>query len=211
MPCSTARSRAGSMISPKPSRSAAGSGERVVIMATSTGATLATWAATQPALMRDVVGLVQISPNYGVKASGAGLLTIPWAEKLVPLIAASTRSFEPEASLHAQHWTYEYPSLRCCRWQAWSISPMMWIPARWLFRRSSSIRRWTGHPAGTGQGHGGKLGRSGRNHRGHRFDDPNNHVIAGDALSPGTTERLPRRQAGQPKLRISGFLRIPLR
>ena len=85
-------------------------GERVVVMATSTGASLATWAATQPDLIRDVHGLVQFSPNYGLQASGSSLLTMPWAEKIVQLVLGERRSFETTNEAHANFWTSSYPS-----------------------------------------------------------------------------------------------------
>jgi pimeloyl-ACP methyl ester carboxylesterase len=166
-------------------------GERVVVMATSTGATLATIAASRPELMRDVAGLVQISPNYRVKAAGAGLLTIPWAEKLVPLLAGARRSFEPSGALHAQYWTYEYPSLALLPMAslvslANDVDPSrVNIPSLFIYSPldrvidPESVRamaeNW-GAPAEIIEVTDS--------------DDPNNHVIAGDALSPGTTERL---------------------
>ncbi|WP_394689240.1 alpha/beta hydrolase [Hoeflea sp.] len=166
-------------------------GERVVIMATSTGATLATIASDRPELMRDVAGLIQISPNYGVKAAGAGLLTIPWAENLVPLLAGARRSFEPSSALHAQHWTYEYPSLALLPMAslvdlANDLAPSgVMIPSLFIYSPMDSVidpdlvramaDNWGG-PAEIIEVTDS--------------DDPNNHVIAGDALSPGTTERL---------------------
>lgn len=166
-------------------------GERVVIMATSTGATLATIAANRPELMRDVAGLIQISPNYGVQAAGAGLLTIPWAEKLVPLIAGARRSFEPSSALHAQHWTYEYPSLALLPMAslvnlANDVDPStVTVPSLFIYSPMDSVidpelvramaENWGGAAEIV------EVTDS---------DDPNNHVIAGDALSPGTTKRL---------------------
>lgn len=166
-------------------------GERVVIMATSTGATLATIAANRPELMRDVAGLIQISPNYGVQAAGAGLLTIPWAEKLVPLLAGARRSFEPSNALHAQHWTYEYPSLALLPMAslvdlANDVDPSrIEIPSLFIFSPMDSVidpervRAMAESWGGTAEII--EVTDS---------DDPNNHVIAGDALSPGTTKRL---------------------
>ncbi|MDF1609848.1 alpha/beta hydrolase [Hoeflea sp. YIM 152468] len=166
-------------------------GEQVVVMATSTGASLATWAATQPDLMRNVAGLVQVSPNYGIQAAGSSLLTLPWAEKTVPLIVGQQRSFEPRNQLHAQYWTSAYPSLALLPMasvvdlardvDAKAIS----VPSLFVFSPQDNVIRpdrveamaasWGG-PAQT-------LEVTDSN-------DPNHHVIAGDALSPGTTDRL---------------------
>ena len=166
-------------------------GERVVIMATSTGASLTTWAATRPDLMRNVTGLVQISPNYGVQAAGSGLLTMPWAEKLVPMIAGQRRSFEPHNELQARFWTYEYPSLALLPMAALvklandADASRISIPSLFVFSPLDQVikpdlvmamaNKWGG-PAETIEVTDS--------------DDPNHHVIAGDALSPGTTERL---------------------
>jgi pimeloyl-ACP methyl ester carboxylesterase len=171
-------------------------GERVVIMATSTGASLATWAATQPALMRDVVGLVQFSPNYGIQASGSGLLTMPWAEQLVRLIVGERRAFETRNELHRQFWTYEYPSAALLPMAslvdlANAVDPgTITLPSLFVYSpldqviRPELVRdkasRWGG-PAATVEVTDS--------------DDPSHHVIAGDALSPSTTERLAARTA----------------
>jgi len=166
-------------------------GERVVIIATSTGASLAVWGAAQPELMRDVAGLVQISPNYGLQAAGSSLLTMPWAEKLVPLIAGKRRSFDPSNEMHATLWTTEYPSLALLpmaslvkRANAVDVARIA-IPSLLVYSPQDRViqpelarqkaQEWGG-PSETIEVTDS--------------DDPNNHVIAGDALSPSTTERL---------------------
>lgn len=52
-------------------------GDRVIMMGTSTGATLTAWTLTQQALARDVAAIVLVSPNFGVRAAGSGILTVP--------------------------------------------------------------------------------------------------------------------------------------
>lgn len=166
-------------------------GERVVIIATSTGASLTTWAATRPDLMRDVIGMVQISPNYGVQAAGSSLLTMPWAEKLVPLIAGERRSFEPQNEKQARFWTHEYPSL--------ALLPMaslvklasavdasrITVPSLFIYSPQDQVIQPDLVKAMAEKWGGAKdMVEVSDN------DDPNHHVIAGDALSPGTTERL---------------------
>jgi pimeloyl-ACP methyl ester carboxylesterase len=166
-------------------------GERVVVMATSTGATLATYAASHPDLVRNVAGLVQISPNYALQAAGSGLLTIPWAETLLPLIGGEQRSWKPQNAMHAQYWTYEYPNLALPQMGglidlAADIDPsQISIPSFFVYSPMDSVivpekvrsmaERWGGQVKTL------EITDS---------DDPNNHVIAGDALSPGTTEKV---------------------
>lgn len=166
-------------------------GERVVIMATSTGATLATWAATQPDLMHNVTGLVQFSPNYGARAAGASLLTMPWAEKIVPLIVGQRRSFEPRNELHARFWTYEYPSLALLPMasvvdlanavEAKTIS----VPSLFVFSAQDKIIR-----PDLVKAMAARWGGAVQTIEVSDSNDPNNHVIAGVALSPDTTKRL---------------------
>ena len=50
-------------------------GEKVVVVATSTGGTLAALAASEPEFTDRIDGLVLVSPNFKVRASGSGLLT----------------------------------------------------------------------------------------------------------------------------------------
>ncbi|WP_342587241.1 alpha/beta hydrolase [Hoeflea olei] len=168
-------------------------GERVVVMATSTGASLATWAAAHPALMRDVAGLVQISPNYGVQAAGSGLLTMPWAETLVPLIAGERHSFEPYTELQAQNWTHDYPSLALLPMAALVKlangvdAAAITVPSLFIVSPEDQVivpERVTAMA--------GRWGAKAEVIEVGDSADPSHHVIAGDALSPENTERLAR-------------------
>lgn len=166
-------------------------GERVVVMATSTGASLATWAATRPELMRDVAGLVQFSPNYGVQAAGSSLLSMPWAAQIVRVVIGDRRSFEPRNNLHRQFWTYEYPSAALLPMAALvdlanaadprSIS----IPSLFVYSPLDQVIRPELVKAKAGNW-GGPASIVEVTDDG----DPSHHVIAGAALSPSTTERL---------------------
>jgi esterase/lipase len=85
-------------------------GEKVIIVSTSMGGGLATWAASDPKFSKDIAGLVFISPNYGVQAAGSFLLTMPFGEQLANMIVGPEREFKPENELHAKYWTYKYPT-----------------------------------------------------------------------------------------------------
>lgn len=166
-------------------------GERVVVMATSTGASLATWAATQPELMRNVAGLVQFSPNYGLQATGSNLLTMPWAEKAVLLTLGERHSFKIKSELHAKLWTTDYPSL--------SILPMaslvklanatdpqrITVPSLFVYSPFDQVIR-----PDLVEAKAKNWGASAKIIEVTDDGDPNHHVIAGDAVSPSTTERL---------------------
>ena len=86
-------------------------GKKVMIMSTSTGGTLAALALHRPELQKDVVGVVFVSPNFGVNNSAAPMLTLPAARYWMPLLAGKTHSFEPMNEAHGRNWTTEYPSV----------------------------------------------------------------------------------------------------
>lgn len=82
-------------------------GDRVVLVGTSTGATLATWLAARGA---PVDALVLLSPNFAPRARGASLLTLPGRDLLIRLVVGDTRSWEPDSPLQGRYWTHSYPS-----------------------------------------------------------------------------------------------------
>lgn len=166
-------------------------GERVIVMASSTGASLATWAATRPELMRNVVGFVQFSPNFGLQATGSGLLTMPWAKHIVKIIVGDRRSFQSRNELHNRFWTSEYPSL--------ALLPMastvklasaadvgsITIPSLFVYSPLDQVIRPERVAAKAD-----RWGAAVSLIEVTDDDDPSHHVIAGDALSPSTTGRL---------------------
>jgi pimeloyl-ACP methyl ester carboxylesterase len=169
-------------------------GDKVVVVATSTGASLATWAATQPALSKDVATLVLISPNFGVRAAGAQMLTWPWGGLIADTIVGKEYSFKPLNPLHETLWTSRYPTSAVLTMAALvalaraSAVETVGIPALFIFGDDDKIVRQdlTREIAA----------RWGARHElvvVERSDDPSNHVIAGDALSPSTTRALAQR------------------
>ena len=86
-------------------------GERVLVIGTSTGGTLAAWAMTDPSMAADVAGVVLVSPNFAVANPAGWLLELPFARHWVPLVAGAERSFEPFNDGQAAHWTTTYPTV----------------------------------------------------------------------------------------------------
>lgn len=84
-------------------------GEKVVIISTSTGGTLATLAASRPELNKDLVGMVMLAPNFAIQAPGAFMLSLPWARHFLPVLAGAERSFEARNEEHRKWWTTRYP------------------------------------------------------------------------------------------------------
>ncbi|SDA95513.1 alpha/beta hydrolase [Mesorhizobium qingshengii] len=169
-------------------------GDKVIVISTSTGGSLAAWAATQPGASDGVAAIAFISPNFGVKASGAEFLTMPWGKQIAKLVAGKERSFVPRNALHEKFWTYRYPIEATLPMQA--LTELAYgapvekatIPALFIFSDSDRVVR----PDRTRE----IAGRWGGAHELVPVDDtgdPDNHVIAGDALSPSTTAFLAQR------------------
>ncbi|SMC63974.1 alpha/beta fold hydrolase [Rhizobium sp. RU36D] len=169
-------------------------GERIVILATSTGATLATVALSRPGKSEKVAALVYLSPNFRVRSAGAFLLTVPGIRNLLPHIMGKYRRFTPRNEAHGLLWTAVYPFKallpmaelvkRAGRVKVEDFA----IPA--LFIRSPLdkvvdpaatnriVARWRAPHAVIDPGPVG---------------DEDYHIIAGDALSPHTTGPLVER------------------
>lgn len=166
-------------------------GEKVIIIGTSTGGGLAAWAATEPPMLDQVAGLVLISPNFKIQDPGAALLTLPWGETIANLVAGEERSYEPLNELHGRYNTTRYPTKSVLPLAAIttlaSAAPYenVGIPALFIISDADKVvvpqetRRvaqiwgadWEIIPVDNAE-------------------DPFQHVIAGDALSPSTTVEL---------------------
>ncbi|AID29948.1 lysophospholipase [Mesorhizobium sp. SEMIA 3007] len=171
-------------------------GDKVIVISTSTGGSLAAWAATQPGASNGVAAIAFISPNFGVKASGAEILTMPWGKQIAELVIGKERSFVARNALHEKFWTIKYPVAATLPMQA--LTELAYrapvekadIPALFIFSDSDKVVR----PDRTRE----IAGRWGAPHELVPVDDtgdPDNHVIAGDVLSPSTTAFLAQRIA----------------
>ena len=166
-------------------------GERVVIISTSTGSTLVHAAAADAGLMEDVAGLIFVSPNYGLNSPFAGLIGWPAARYWLPVLVGQRRNFEPRNEAHGTYWTTEYPSVAVMPVDALvravrKIDPAEFtVPVLFHFAKDDGVVRsdlslamvaaWgadaqVSHPELT------------------EGDDPLSHVIVGDAMSPSQTE-----------------------
>lgn len=86
-------------------------GDKVLILSTSTGGTLATAAAHDPRMQQGLAGMVLISPNFEIANPKAAILTLPKARWWAPKLAGETRSFEPRNAEQEKYWTTSYPSV----------------------------------------------------------------------------------------------------
>ena len=167
-------------------------GDEVILISTSTGGTLVALAALQPELMRQVKGVIFVSPNFAIGDPLAPLLNVPAARYWLPLVAGRTWSFEPRNDLQKQFWTTSYPSIAILPvaalvkevWQQdWT---QVGLPALFWYSDADTVVR----PAATdtmAARWGGDvsvvkvvLGEG---------DDPNSHVVAGAILSPSQTDK----------------------
>jgi esterase/lipase len=163
-------------------------GEEIVLMGTSTGATLALAMTGHPSF--DHVGyLVLISPNFAPRDPSAEFLTWPGGPQLAYMVAGDTRSWTPRNELQARYWSTTYPMdaviemMRLVKYVRGQLpmqlaQPLLVIysPADQVvdtariaqaFEKMDSPRRELIEIADSG--------------------DPSNHVLAGSIMSPDTT------------------------
>lgn len=166
-------------------------GERVVVIGTSTGATLATAAALDPKMSQDVAAMIFVSPNYGIKNALAPLLTLPAVRYWLPPLAGEQRSFEAQNADHETYWSTTYPSVAVLPMAALvkavmgldvskiDIPVLFWMSPEDRVVRPDLTAKVAGRWGGVADIHHVTLAAG---------DDPYSHVIAGDVLSPGQTE-----------------------
>ena len=84
-------------------------GERVIVIGTSTGATLAAAMLGHPA-MEAVDFLVMLSPNFAPRDPAASWLTRPAGPLLARMLVGDTRSWQPHNDKQARYWSTSYPT-----------------------------------------------------------------------------------------------------
>ena len=85
-------------------------GDRVIVIGTSTGATLAAYAAADPEMSQDIAGIVMVSPNFRVANPAGFLMELAFARAYVPYLVGPERGFEPINEMQARYWTTRYGS-----------------------------------------------------------------------------------------------------
>ncbi len=166
-------------------------GDRVVVIATSTGATLATAAALDPQMSTDVSAMIFVSPNYGINNPLASLLTLPAARYWLPPLVGHQRSFPPRNADHQTYWTTSYPSVAVLPMAALLEKVLglevgeITIPTLFWYSDNDQVVR----PDLT-EGIAAVWGSDVSVHKVTvaNGDDPYSHVIAGDIMSPGQTD-----------------------
>lgn len=160
-------------------------GDRIVLIGTSTGATLAL-AMSDHASFDRVAAVVLISPNFAPRDGSAEMLTWPGGPQLARLLVGETRSWTAANTLQDRYWSTSYPTaavvemMRLVNFTRSKLpmrlrQPMLtlysprdqvvdteWIAA--ALAKIESPRTQTIEIAASG--------------------DPSNHVLAGDILAP---------------------------
>ena len=83
-------------------------GEKLIVIGTSTGATLA-MAMTDHPDFKNVETIVQISPNYAPKDSYAEFLIWPGGPQIANLVIGDSYSWTPKDELQGKYWATRYP------------------------------------------------------------------------------------------------------
>lgn len=84
-------------------------GKKVIVIGTSTGATLAAAMLGYPA-MNSVDTIVMMSPNFAPRDPAAAWLTRPAGPLLARLLVGDTRSWQPHNEAQARYWSTTYPT-----------------------------------------------------------------------------------------------------
>ena len=84
-------------------------GDEVIVVGTSTGATLAIAMLEHP-LMDRVSDIVLLSPNLALRDGQSRLLTMPAGPQLADALIGPMRSFETHSDEHARYWSTTYPT-----------------------------------------------------------------------------------------------------
>ncbi len=170
-------------------------GNRVILMGTSTGATLAAWAAAQPDLAAGLAGIVLVSPNFGPNDARADMLLWPWGKQILHVVQGDTFRWEPANADHERYWTRSYPTD--------ALLPMMAVVklAREVGLSSSLVPVFVAWSPDDRVVNPDVTAALVADMDSTRVDtmivthalDRNQHVIAGDILSPNTSEQVAAR------------------
>lgn len=166
-------------------------GERVIVMGTSTGGGLATLLAARPEA-QDMHALVLISPNFNVQQWNASMILWPWGERIAKLVVGDYRTWEAINPRHAENWTMRYP-VRALIPMMQSIAMLDALDFRTLRTPTLIFYAHSDQLVDTAaiERHFAEIGAKKKELVVVDYaEDPLQHVLAGDILSPGATRRV---------------------
>lgn len=166
-------------------------GDRVVVIGTSTGATLALAMSGYADDFR-ITDFVLISPNIEHRDRAAGWLTRPGGPLLARLLVGETRTWTAHNDAQAKYWTTSYPVeavIEVMRLVDYTRSqlPLDLDQGLLVF---VSPEDTVVSPDATRQAFAGISAARKQLVEVRTAEDPGRHVLAGDILSPGTTDEL---------------------
>ncbi len=166
-------------------------GDKVIVISTSTGGTLASAAALNPELSKDVAAMVFVSPNFGVNAIGAWLPGLPWARQWLPIVMGGERDVSSPDPKKNIFWTTRYsweavvPLTRLAQevfaldFAAAQVPALFWFSDDDQVVRADLTHEVAAEWGGVSDVQLVTMGPG---------DDPASHVIAGDLMSPGQND-----------------------
>ncbi|MGI9367391.1 MAG: alpha/beta hydrolase [Ruegeria sp.] len=166
-------------------------GDKVIVISTSTGSTLASAAALNTELSENVEAMVLVSPNFGVNAAGAWLPGLPWARHWLPVIMGGERDVSSPDPKKNIFWTtrYSWEAIVPLTRLAQEVLALDFAAARvpalfWFSDDDQVVRPDLTHEVAAEWGGDSEvqLVTMGPG------DDPASHVIAGDLMSPGQND-----------------------
>lgn len=165
-------------------------GEQVIVVSVSTGGTLATWLAAQD-FATQLAAMVMISPNFDLPDQRAYRLDWPLGigVTLGEWLTGEEHSWEPASEQHARYWTYRYP-LAALRPLIQLLKVVQAIdksqittPTLFVYAPNDQVIL----PSAVVAAHDAFGSKVKRLIGYTRSQDPSQHVLVGDILSPGTT------------------------
>ncbi|MFM1571516.1 MAG: alpha/beta hydrolase [Porticoccaceae bacterium] len=174
-------------------------GDSVILIGNSTGATAATWLASIKT-NTDIAAIILLSPNFSPADPKTRMLLWPWGQQLAELVNGKERYWEPHNQGHGQYWAHQYPTK--------AVLPVLGlvklvndadleninIPTMMIYSSKDKVisipalkRAFSRLPSAKNQ-----------LIEFNDTQDPSFHILAGDILSPSSTEQV--------KQQVLGFL-----
>ena len=166
-------------------------GDSVILIGNSTGAAAATWLASIKT-NTDIAAIILLSPNFSPADPKTRMLLWPWGQQLAELVNGKERYWEPHNQGHGQYWAHQYPTK--------AVLPVLGlvklvndadleninIPTMMIYSSKDKVisipalkRAFSRLPSAKNQ-----------LIEFNDTQDPSFHILAGDILSPSSTEQV---------------------
>lgn len=166
-------------------------GKKVIVIGVSTGGTTATWLATTK-MAEYISAVVLLSPNFAPADPKSRFLLWPWGGHMAEFIIGPEYSWEPSNEGHGKYWTHRYPTR--------ALLPMMGLvnlvdsldmssikaPVLAIYSPTDQVvsaRKIETMVTKIGSAQKRLIPYA-------ESENPIQHVIAGDILSPGSTKAI---------------------